>query len=101
MAKIRVWLDDEKPLPAGFDVRVCTEYEAIAILQEQDVTLISLDGDLGEGHGSGFGVARFLSEMWDQDQMLDVTVECHSQNPVEAAAIKRLMTRSAERQSEK
>jgi hypothetical protein len=48
---MNIWLDDERPMPAGFDVHVKTAKDAIALLAQGNVTLISLDHDLGEGNG--------------------------------------------------
>jgi len=55
----RVWLDDIRKKPFGFDVWVNTADEAIAALAVGDVELISLDHDLAAEHypdaGGGYG----------------------------------------------
>lgn len=44
---MKVYLDDERETPQGF-VRVYWPDEAIKLLQTGEVTLISLDHDLGD-----------------------------------------------------
>lgn len=44
---MRVWLDDKRPMPAGFDRHVRTPAEAIALLEQGAATAISFDNDLG------------------------------------------------------
>ena len=39
---INVWLDDERPMPAGYDVHVKTAEEAIDLLKTGNVHKISL-----------------------------------------------------------
>jgi hypothetical protein len=86
---VKVWLDDIRPMPAEFDVHARTAAEAIALLKGGDVTLISLDHDLGEeANGSGYEVAKWLEEAalrWSQGEPGGVPPlewRIHSQNPV-------------------
>jgi hypothetical protein len=86
---MRVWLDDVRPMPAGFDVHVKTAAEAIALLRRGDVRLISLDHDLGDAaNGTGYDVARWIEERafaWSQgepDGLPPLEWRFHSQNPV-------------------
>lgn len=51
---MRVWLDDERPMPLGFDVHVKTADEAIKLLANGQVKVISLDHDLGENEDTGY-----------------------------------------------
>ena len=62
---MKVWLDDERPMPEEFDVHVKTAQEAITLLATADgaVTLISLDHDLGDEHAAtGHDVASWIEE---------------------------------------
>lgn len=43
---MKIFLDDCRPMPAGFDVYVKTAGEAIELLKTGKVTVISLDHDL-------------------------------------------------------
>ncbi len=44
---MKVWPDDERPMPDGYDVHVRTASEAIDLLKTGQVTRMSLDHDLG------------------------------------------------------
>jgi hypothetical protein len=88
--KLAVWLDDVRPMPAGFDVHVRTAQQAIELLRARKVSKISLDHDLGDviydGHkrvdpGDGYQVACAIEEMaYDGYPRIQVLV--HSANPV-------------------
>lgn len=79
---MRIWLDDERPAPAGW-VHLKTAEEAIGHLETGLVTAISLDHDLGPPEaGTGYDVALWI-------EMAAATGECpalvwtiHSANPV-------------------
>ena len=47
---MKVWLDDVRPMPKGFDVHAKTAAEAITLLESGLVQFISLDHDLCEEH---------------------------------------------------
>lgn len=59
---MKVWLDDLRPMPEGFDRHVFSAKEAIALIETRRVTFISLDHDLGDSdaHGTGYDVALFI-----------------------------------------
>lgn len=48
----RLWLDDLRPIPDGYDVWAKTADEAIEILKAGDIVHCSLDHDLAEEHYS-------------------------------------------------
>jgi len=77
---VNVWLDDERPIPAGYDTHVKTAQEAIALLKTGKVTGISLDHDLGENAGDGYEVAKFIEEgaITGTLERLHVTVHTHN-----------------------
>jgi hypothetical protein len=86
---MRVWLDDVRPMPAGYDVHVRTAGEAVGLLKTGAVTELSLDHDLGdERNGTGYEVARWIEEAafrWgegDPEGLRPLTWHIHSQNPV-------------------
>lgn len=61
---MKVWLDDERPMPDRYDVHVKTAQEAIALLEQGVVTEISLDHDLGLVEaGTGYMVAFHIEYM--------------------------------------
>lgn len=61
---MRVWLDDKRPMPDGFDIHVMTAWEAIALVKTGKVTKIGLDHDLGDEriYGNGHLVSDFIEE---------------------------------------
>lgn len=97
---MKIWLDDVRPKPDEYDLHVRSEKEAIDALHTHghSVTEISLDCDLGVGYGCGYNVALWLTGEWDQERLQHIKVLCHSGNPVEAAAVVRLVARARERQ---
>lgn len=81
--EIRVWLDDVRPMPDGFDVWVKTSKEAIDVLKRGGVSFISLDHDLGEEKtGTGYDVAKFIEEMAFERELSPMEIRVHSANPV-------------------
>lgn len=79
---LRVWLDDERLMPEGFDIHVKTSKEAIEIIRKGGVYLISLDHDLGDGGGTGYEVAKYIEEKSFNGAILPMEVRVHSANPV-------------------
>lgn len=58
---MNVFLDDHRPCPKGF-VLAKTLEECIALLEEYEVDVLSLDYDLGWGEPNGLDVARCMVE---------------------------------------
>lgn len=59
---MRLWLDDARPLPKGYDLHVATARAAIEFLKLGNVTHLSFDYDLGMYKPSGLAVAVFIEE---------------------------------------
>lgn len=85
---IRVWLDDERPAPVGFDVRITNSADAIEAIRSGRVSAMSLDHDLGEG-GTGYDVAKFIEEKAFQGALMPMELYVHSANPVGTNNIRR------------
>ncbi len=83
---LRVWLDDERPLPSNFDVHVKTADEAIELLKKGNVDVISLDHDLGT-EKTGYDVACWIEEQAFHGKLGKLRLRCHSQNVVGRARI--------------
>lgn len=77
-----VYLDDVRPKPADFDVKVTTAYEAIELLKTGQVDVISLDHDLGSGCETGQVVADWIEEQVHNGTLKRVKVLFHTDNPV-------------------
>jgi len=81
--KLRLWLDDCRPLPAGWDVMVQTAPEAIALIASGVVSAISLDHDLGPAEaGTGYDVARWIEEAAHEGVIPQLDWRLHTDNPV-------------------
>jgi hypothetical protein len=80
---MRLYLDDVRPTPVGFDLRAYTADEAMDFLWSGKVTHISLDHDLGdETDKTGYDVARYIEGAAYENLIPRLTWEIHSQNPV-------------------
>lgn len=81
---IRVYLDDKRTTPDGFDLRVYTAPAAIAALETGTVEHISLDHDLGllPEEGCGYDVAVWIEEAAYLNKIPRLTWAIHSANPV-------------------
>jgi hypothetical protein len=90
---MRLYLDDIRKTPEGFNLRAWTAWEAIDFLKRGGITYVSFDHDLGdEKNGTGYDVARWIEEKAHTD--LDFVVPdwyVHSANPVGAGNIHRAM----------
>ncbi len=78
---LNVWLDDERPMPAGYDTHVKTAEDAIAMLETGNVFRISLDHDLGQ-EKTGYTVAKWIEENALNGKLKEVLLRVHTQNPV-------------------
>ena len=59
---MKIYLDDERVAPAGW-IQVRWPDEAITYLEAGDITVISLDHDLGDdGRGTGYDVIVWIEE---------------------------------------
>jgi hypothetical protein len=82
-SQVRVWLDDLRPIPVGFDHWVKTAQDAIALLKCGTVSLISLDHDLGPPDaGTGYDVAKYIEQAAYFDEIPHLQRQIHSANPV-------------------
>lgn len=59
---MKIYLDDERETPEGWQ-RSYTVEETITLLQNHEVSALSLDNDLGEGNQEGYKVLDWLEEV--------------------------------------
>lgn len=78
---MKIWLDDERPMPPEFDIWLRTADSAIRTLRVGGVTRISLDHDLGE-ELTGYDVAKFIEEAAYKKTLAPMEVTIHSANAV-------------------
>jgi hypothetical protein len=91
---MNIWLDDVRPMPAGFDVHVKTASEAIELIKNSDgVESISFDHDLGNDEdGTGYDVATYIEmSVYLRHHPPPRRWAVHSANPVGREKIKRAM----------
>jgi hypothetical protein len=80
---LRVWLDDQRPMPTDYDRHVTTAPEAIALLATGQVASISLDHDLGPPEaGTGYDVACWMEQAAHEGIIPAVQWRLHTDNPV-------------------
>lgn len=91
--KLRVWLDDCRPMPDDFDVWAKTAAEAIALIESRTVAFISLDHDLGDeaSCGTGYQVAKRIEELAHDQAIPPMDWAVHSANPVGRANMEAAM----------
>lgn len=61
---LRIYLDDERKMPKGYNYKARTAEEVIGLIKKnkQNIEFISLDNDLGTGYTKGKKVAQWLEE---------------------------------------
>ena len=98
---VKVYLDDCRPTPAGW-VPARWPEEVIRLLEQGDVTELSLDHDLGDdAHGTGYDVLLWIEEAVAVRGFRPPRISVHSANPAAGqrmlhaiAAIERLALRT-------
>lgn len=81
----RIWLDDERPAPAGW-LAVRWPDEAIERLRSNNVTHISLDHDLGDdARGTGYDVIIWVEQEMRRSGFRPPVIDIHSANPAARA----------------
>lgn len=97
---MKLWLDDKRD-PAQFTEEtdwtwVKTAFDAMSIIAEGKVTVVSLDHDLGAEYdsidgamiGNGYMVAKFIEEHAFFNKLPRMVCRVHSQNSVGAASMR-------------
>ena len=80
---MRLWVDDVRPMPKGFNNHAKTYDEALSLLFTGKVKEVSLDHDLGEKDGKdGYGIAKFIWMMARNGGIPRLRWSIHSANPV-------------------
>jgi len=100
---VKVYLDDSRPTPSGW-VPARWPDEVIRLLEQGDVTELSLDHDLGDdAHGTGYDVLIWIEEAVATRGFRPPRISVHSANPAAGrrmlqaiSAIERLALRSSD-----
>lgn len=94
---MKVWLDDVREMPSGFDIHIRTAETAIKALASGGVTLISLDHDLGDEKAkTGYDVAKYIEEAAYKKILAPLDIEIHSANAAGRKNIERAIERAME-----
>lgn len=82
---MRIWLDDKRPMPEGFDIHTMTAWETIELIKTGKVTKIGLDHDLGDEriYGTGHHVSDFIEECAYYNTIPRIEWSIQSDNGVE------------------
>jgi hypothetical protein len=92
---IRLWLDDVRPMPEGFNVWCKSAYTCMDIIRQGEVEFIDFDHDLGEAL-DGYWVALLIEYLASQHHLMPIKWNIHSANPAGRKRIEQAM-KSAER----
>lgn len=98
--RVRLWLDDKRPMPAGFDVHVLKASHAAKLIRMGLVDCVSLDHDLGDESecGTGYEVACEIEALAMLGKLRRrLTVYVHSQNPVGVERMRCALANAAKR----
>jgi hypothetical protein len=87
---MRIWLDDIRPTPDGYDVSCVSALAVMEYIKEGTVTHVSLDHDLGAewAVGNGYMVAKLIEELAYFNKIPRLTWAIHSQNSVGVASMR-------------
>jgi hypothetical protein len=92
---LRVWLDDERVMPTGFDLHVKTGEALTELLRHDHVSHMSLDHDLGQPT-TGYDVMNTLERLVMTEPHVvgrPVYILVHSMNPAGALAMTKVANR--------
>jgi len=88
---MKLWLDDERPMPEDFDLHVKTARGAIQVLEFSPyIDEVSLDHDLGDldDCGDGYEVACWIEERAARGLLRQLKWSVHSANPAGASKMR-------------
>ncbi len=87
-APIKLWLDDERPAPEGWEWAKSVA-DAMVLCQSRTIEAMSLDHDLGSGRPTGYDFCCWIErEVAAGRFVLPTRISIHSQNPAGKAAMK-------------
>lgn len=93
MKPIRLWLDDLREPPSGYDYHARSVAEAMTILMSGTVGHISFDHDLGDKQ-DGYLLALWIERAAYYGNLPALTWEIHSMNPAGSENIRAAMEKA-------
>lgn len=93
--KIKIWVDDIRPVPAGYEGTKSVD-ETIALIEEIEsaggiVELLDLDHDFGDYAQFGGDAIRILDYLAERETFYPIAL--HTANPVGRANMERMIER--------
>ena len=93
--KIKVYLDDNRKTPDGFDVHVYDANQLIQMIDHGNVEFVSLDNDLGPYcTAEGYKVAQYIEEQAFHNTLPRIAINVHSANTVASNEMNRAIAQS-------
>lgn len=92
--KRRIWLDDIRVMPNGYDIHFTKASDCISFIEffPDRIGHISFDHDLGnDADGTGYSVAVVIEGMAYYGDIDPITFDIHSANPIGQKNIERAM----------
>jgi hypothetical protein len=77
---IRIWLDDIRPMPEGFDLWAKNTSYAYNLILTGKVTEISFDNDMGDIR-DGYWLANQIEKLAVENKIPPINWNVHSANP--------------------
>lgn len=79
---MRIWIDDIRPIPEGYDMWIKSVDDAIDFISthKDEISLLDLDHDAGDYFGQGGDYIKILD--WLEEQQISLPISIHSGNPV-------------------
>ena len=78
---MKVWIDDIRPIPKGYDVWIKRVDEAIDFISahKDEISLLDLDHDAGDYSCYGGDYIKILD--WMEEEGISIPISIHSRNP--------------------
>lgn len=78
---MKIWIDDIRPIPKGYDKWIKTVNEAIDFISihKNEISLLDLDHDAGDYFCNGGDYIKILD--WLEENEISIPISIHSGNP--------------------
>lgn len=98
---MRIWLDDTRDKPYNYDLHFYKAEDVIDYIKNNNIiTHISFDNDLGINNLEGYQLANWIEEQAYYNNIKEFTWNIHSANPVGRKKIEKAMNNARKYWSE-